>query len=182
MLVSAALFAYAMLADGSARVLRSVTQIDQRREHAVCWTRHSYYAGLAPSGGLRFPDDVAVFPLEYHPSESNHHQKELIWEGDQWLANGWLPSRRPTQYLTVRSRKSRRQLELEPCGENGPLPLVNHLDTHIDQLLIRTGGKYYWASMSAGRRKPSRSTRVASRDSATFMDRSQRPPGMIRNR
>lgn len=187
LLVSAALFAYAMLADGlGTRVrLRSVTQIDQRREHAVCWTRHSYYAGLAPSGGLRFPDDVAVFPLEYHPSESNHHQKELIWEGDQWLANGWLPSRRPTQYLTVRSRKSRRQLELgTPAEKTGPLPLVNHLDTHIDQLLIRTkDGKYYWASNveagAAAKAEPVDPLVASPRLQRTFMDHQPTPlPGM----
>jgi hypothetical protein len=44
------LFGYALIADGlGTRVrVRSVTQIDQRRGHAVCWARLSYYAGLAP--------------------------------------------------------------------------------------------------------------------------------------
>ena len=63
--VTAALFAYAVVADGlgtRARV-RSVTQIDQRNRRAVCWSRISYYAGLAPSRGLTFSDDIVVTAL-----------------------------------------------------------------------------------------------------------------------
>lgn len=63
--VTLVLFGYAVVADGlGTRVrVRSVTHIDQRRGHAVCWARLSYYAGLAPARGLSFPGDVAVTPL-----------------------------------------------------------------------------------------------------------------------
>lgn len=148
--VTLALFAYAIVADGlSTRVrLRSVTRIDQRHGQAVCWARQSYYSGLAPSTGMRFPDDIAVLPLEYQPMECDIHQQEFVWQQDQWLASGYLTSRRPTQYLTLRSRPSSRKLELrEPPDEAEPLPLTNRLGTQIEQLLIRTeDGKYYWAS------------------------------------
>jgi len=91
--VTLALFAYAMVADGlGTRIrIRSFTQIDQRRGHAACWARLSYYAGLAPFGGLRFPDDVAVIPFDYLPAEQESRTRELIWEDDQWLSSGWLP-------------------------------------------------------------------------------------------
>ena len=54
--VTAALFAYALLADGlSVRLrVRSFTRLDQRRGTAATWARLSYYAGMAPSGGLKF--------------------------------------------------------------------------------------------------------------------------------
>lgn len=148
--VTLALFAYAIVADGlGTRVrLRSVTRLDQRRGHTVCWARHSYYAGLAPSAGMRFPYDVAVLPLEYQPMESGGRQAELLLDQDQWLASGWLTSRRPTQYLTIRSRASSHRLELgEPADEAGPLSVTNRLGTRIEQLLIHAkDGRFYWAS------------------------------------
>jgi len=145
--VTLALFAYAVVADGlDTRVrVRSLTRLDQRRGQAVCWARQSYYSGLAPSGGLRFSEGTAVFPLEYTPSETQWHHHELSWDKDQWLASGWLTSRRPIQYLTVRSRASVNRLEI---GETGAeLTLTNRLGTRIEQLLVRAkDGKYYWAA------------------------------------
>jgi hypothetical protein len=148
--VTLALFAYAVVADGlGTRVrVRSVTRLDQRRGQAVCWARQSYYSGLAPSGGLRFPNDTAILPLEYTPSETRSHQQELLWGQDQWLASGWLTSRRPIQYLTVRTRPSANRLEIaEAADESKGLTLKNRLGTRIEQLLVRAkDGKYYWAA------------------------------------
>src|SRR5262249_11813678 len=55
LLITGMLFMYAVIADGlSVRVrARSFTHIDQRAGEAACWTRLSYYAGLAPSDGLK---------------------------------------------------------------------------------------------------------------------------------
>ncbi len=147
--VTLALFAYAMVADGlGTRVrARSVTQIDQRTGHAACWARLSYYAGLSPHGGLTFPDDVAVIPYEYLPGEDNR-MRELIWQGDQWLLSGWLPSRTPTQFLTVRSRRTTLGLKVAPsAGGSGALRVENGLGTHVEQLLVRDrDGRFFWAA------------------------------------
>jgi hypothetical protein len=149
-LVTLALFGYAMVADGLATRLRvrSVTQLDQRRGQAVCWARLSYYAGLAPSGGLKFASDIAVIPLEYLPGESASSLRELQWEGQQLMTGGWLMSRRPTQFLTMRSRESQRRLDLrEPAEPAGTAELTNRLGTRIEQLLVQgKNGKYYWAA------------------------------------
>jgi len=97
----AALFTYASLADGFATRVRarSLTWIDQRRGQAACWTRLSYYAGLSPAGGLTFPADVAVLPLEHSPASQRGgrgDQRVLEWEGDQQhLAAGFVPARTP---------------------------------------------------------------------------------------
>lgn len=150
--VTLALFLYALVADGlGTRVrVRSVTHLDQRSGRAVCWSRMSYYAGLAPSGGLRFGADTAVYPLEQTPPEWRGQQqprRELVWGDDQWLSSGWLRARMPTQLVTVRCRASRRGLEIEPVrGDAGHVRVTNRLGTPVRQLLVRTAdGTCYWA-------------------------------------
>jgi hypothetical protein len=144
------LFGYALIADGlGTRVrVRSVTQIDQRRGHAVCWARLSYYAGLAPADGLTFPADVAVLPLEHIPARTyslGAPRRTVLWEDDQRLVAGWLGSRTPTQYVTVRSRQSEHGLDIVPCREPDRLEIRNRLGTPIERLLVRAkDGKYYW--------------------------------------
>lgn len=142
LLITGGLFAYAVVADGlgvQARV-RSFTQIDQRLGQAVCWSRITYYAGLAPTNGLTFPQDVAVLPLE---SEGHDYQpgglkvRTLDWTSEgQRLIDGWLSSRTPTQYVTVRSRPSRAGLRwIDGAAGAGPR-LENQLGSPIKLLLI----------------------------------------------
>jgi hypothetical protein len=144
------LFGYAIVADGlGTRVrVRSFTQIDSRRGQAACWSRLSYYAGVAPFEGLRFPDEVAVIPLEYAPMDERTRERELIWEDDQWLASGWLASRTPAQYLTLRSRPTDLGLRIAPSKDSpGALRIENHLKTPIQQLVLRgRGDRYFWAA------------------------------------
>lgn len=151
--VTLVLFGYAVLADGlGTRVrVRSLTQIDQRRKQAVCRARLSYYCGLAPRRGLTFPEDVAVLPLQERPVHRYRDQplrRELIWEEDQQLRSGWLNSRTPTQYLTIRSRQTDRGLQvIGSPGDNGGLRVKNRLDTPIEQLAVCwAANQYYWAT------------------------------------
>ena len=148
--VTAALFAYAVVADGlgtRARV-RSVTRIDQRNQRAVCWSRISYYAGLAPSRGLTFSDDIVVVPLERIAREERGPRRDLIWRRDQWLVSGWLSSRTPTQFVTVRSRASQFGVTVDDASAaTGELGIKNGLGSEIHQLLVRTkDGKYFGSS------------------------------------
>ena len=148
--VTAALFAYAVVADGlgvRARV-RSVTRIDQRNQRAVCWSRISYYAGLAPSRGLTFSDDIVVVPLERIALEVGGGRRSMIWGQDQWMVSGWLNSRTPTQFVTVRSRASQLGLEVDDArAADGELSIKNGLGSEIHQLLVRTkDGKFFGAS------------------------------------
>jgi len=136
--VTLLLFGYAMIADGiGVRVrARSVTQIDQQSGRAECWARLSYYAGVAPGGGMTFPDDVAVLPISYAPFDDTGASRRLIWEpGQQHLRAGWLRSRTPLQLLTMRSRKTDARLDITP-DENGAMKLTNHLGTRVEQVLI----------------------------------------------
>ena len=101
--VTLLLFAYALMADGlDVRVrARSVTHLDQRSGRAVCWTRLSYFAGLTPRGGLRFPADTLVLPLEQMPGRISREQplfREVLWDEDQRFSSGWIASRTPAQF------------------------------------------------------------------------------------
>ena len=141
MLVSVALIGYAIFADGLATRLRvrSFTQLDQRTHQAACWARLSYYAGLAPSDGLLFSDNTAVLPLEKGNGSTGFggRSRYLAWTPDQHLTRGWLVSRTPTQYVTVRSYASRRELRVI-LGEDGQHSTVeNRLGARIRYLLLR---------------------------------------------
>ena len=117
-LVTLTLFAYALISDGlGVRVrMRSFTEIDQRAGRSVSWSRQSYYAGLAPSGGLTFPETVAVFPIEQYPAERQQGAlgtQWLVWGEQQNLATGYISSRSAAQFLVVESGPSSRRLLVE---------------------------------------------------------------------
>jgi hypothetical protein len=130
-----------MMADGlGVRIrARSFTRIDQTSGSAACWSRTAYYAGLAPSGGMEFPEDVAVLPLEVNrDQEETPPARALVWdEQRQHLASGWLGSRTPTQYLLLRSRQSKAQLRFIEAAESSELPKIeNALGTRIRHLVL----------------------------------------------
>ncbi len=155
-LVTLGLFAYAMMADGlGVRVrVRSLTEIDQRVGRATSWSRLSYYAGLAPSDGLTFSEDVAILPIEPHEMLETklQRQRTLEWaDGKQYLRRGWLPSRVPTQYLAMRTRATKAGLRI--LGRKGKgLRVRNELGTNLERLLVcdEQGAFYAAARVGAG--------------------------------
>jgi len=167
LVVTFLLFAYAILSDGlGTRVrVRSVTLLDSKRGEAVTWARLSYYTGLAPSDGLTFSEDVAVYPIlsESDVGGNASSRKEMLWDTDQRLLDGWLRSRTPTQYLTVRSAPSQRTVRIAPLpGAKSALGIENRLGVPIDGLAAcAADGTYYWAAnvgegatVRAGQAKP----------------------------
>ena len=142
-----ALFAYAIVSDGFGTTVRvrSFTTLDQRTGEAACWARLSYYAGMAPGKGLTMPNDVAAYPIL--PSWSNENSwipdRALVWDADQaQLTRGWLTSRTPTQYLTLRARKTPSRLDVLAGG--GKMQVANRLGTQIHSLLlIDEAGKFF---------------------------------------
>ena len=145
--VTAALFAYAFYTDGlRTRVrARSVTRINQSTGRTECWCRLSYYCGMAPGRGLRFSNDTAVYPLLAVPGEGTTTQRELTWYGDQRMTSGWLRSRTPAQFLTVRSRETNLKLGVGTPAK-GRLPIENGLAVEIQDILIRDAdGSFYSA-------------------------------------
>lgn len=142
-LVAAGLFGYAVVADGlGARVrIRSYTHIDQQQRHAANWSRQSYYAGLAPSRGLRYPTDTAVYPLEQVPHgqyRSGWGARELHWGEQQRLQRGYIASRVTSQFVAVRSRSSNAGLRFtDGTGQNPTTLRENQLGADIKLVFLR---------------------------------------------
>ena len=139
---TAALFAYALISDGlGVRVrVRSFTEIDQRAGRAVSWSRQSYYAGLAPSGGLTFPATAVVFPIEHYPVERQHGAlaaQWLVWGDGQNLASGYISSRSTAQFLVVESGPSSRGVLVEPEAGAAAVWATNRLEATIDRLVVK---------------------------------------------
>jgi hypothetical protein len=136
-LMTTTLFAYAVLSDGFGTIVRaqSFTSLNQATGEAACWTRLSYYSGMAPSQGLSMPDDVAVYPVIPGWNESSIDasigaEREMIWAPPEAkLIRGWLRSRTPTQFLTIRARKSPYRLDLSQSKDR--LAASNELGTAI---------------------------------------------------
>ncbi len=147
LLTTIALFGYAVVADGFGSQVRvhSFTRLDQRTGDASCWTRLSYYSGLAPGHGLTISSDTALYPIQ--PSWANDvnrsEQRTIVWNGDEGrYTQGWLNSRTPTQYLAVRSRKAPYRLEVLDSGDR--LRVKNGLGTTIQFLaVLSSAGKWY---------------------------------------
>lgn len=153
------LFAYAFLSDGLSTRARvhSFTSLDQRSGEAATWSRISYYAGLAPARGLRLPADVALYPIIPGWNTAGGgavlgSQRLLEWTEDgQRLTEGWLRSRTPTQYLTIRARKSPYRLDIQPKGD-GRLAIGNELGTPVEFLAVvdEAGEVFIGESIAAG--------------------------------
>ncbi|MEM9353030.1 MAG: hypothetical protein AAGA92_08450 [Planctomycetota bacterium] len=139
------LFAYGVLSDGfSVRTRsRSITWLDQHNGESVTWSRHSYYAGLAPGEGLTFDADTVVYPILPYRGRgflsggaNRADARELTWaENQQRLTRGWLASRTPTQYLTIRANAIDASLEIQSTGTAATV--INRLGTDVKLLVVQ---------------------------------------------
>jgi hypothetical protein len=139
------LLGYAMASDGFAlrSRVRSVTMLDQRRGESVSWTRISYYAGMAPSGGLRFSRDTAVYPI-LPTGAGNNQSVHTDWTDEQTLTSGWLRARTPTQLLTVTHRTADEQLAIGTEPGSNKMRMTNHLGANLLGLLVLAeDGNFY---------------------------------------
>ena len=142
LLITLGLVGYAMLTDGASvkSRIRSVTSVDQTAEYASTWARQSYYAGIAPSRGIAFDNDVVVLPVDYDPVvrlAGFGQARRARWEDEGYrLERGFLNSRTTAQFMVKRSRPSSIALEWNR-DENGKLlGATNRLQSKIVWLLV----------------------------------------------
>lgn len=148
---SLSLFGYSAVSHGFAvkSRVRSLTVLDQREQNAVTVSRIALFAGLAPSGGLEFPADTAVYPVWPH---SNEFETGVVdWSESQVLQSGWLRSRTRTQFLTTRHHKERGRLEVH-LDDDAKKTVANGFESDIVSLLItdRDGDVYFVNQLAAG--------------------------------
>lgn len=151
---SISLFSYSIVAHGFSTKsrIRSLTTVDQGANESVTTARVSLYSGLAPSGGLQFTADTAVYPV--WPSEGNNgfDSGTVDWTNQQALTSGWLKSRTRTQFYTVTKRDERGRLTISK-PVNQTLELTNGFEYDIEHLYVRgdDGQIYYGENVRAGR-------------------------------
>lgn len=154
--ITAGLFAYAIASDGFGSQVRahSFTTLDQRTGESACWTRLSYYSGLAP-GELTMPSDIILYPIipGWSRGSVDAHvrtKRDVVWDEDQaTLGRGWLRSRTPTQYLSIRARKSPHRLEF--AAPSGKLRVTNKLDAAIQYVAVIDEANKVWAGENLGK-------------------------------
>jgi hypothetical protein len=138
------LLVYGFTSEGFGTMVRarSFTLLDQKADSAVCWSRLSYFAGMTPSEGLDFPRDTLIYPIlpslrlgdQRESRRYANQRRELHWIGSQRLVDGWLASRTPTQYLTITSRDSNKEIGIEVHEES--VAATNRLGVNIQTLVV----------------------------------------------
>lgn len=153
LIITVSLFAYALFTDGLGVRLRarSFIDLDQAAGHAAGWSRQSYYASIAPSRGLQFPEDCTVFGIAHKPANgepSGSRRTVLEWDGQQTLETGYIASRTSVQYMVQRSTKSEAKLNVRSALRAGEGPQVeNRLGADVEYLLLRDRrGEYFSAA------------------------------------
>ena len=117
------------------------TMLDQVRKQAA--TRGSmslYAAGMTPSGGLRFPRDVAVFPLGPDGTGSRERQSLDLTDSQRFSA-GAIQARSPTNLEEIGFRPARERLNF--TREAGGMTVVNGLGVTVSALRYRDGDTVY---------------------------------------
>ncbi len=142
------LFAYSLIADGFSIRSRvhSFTWLDQQRKSAVSLSRLSLYAPFAPSAGLKFSPECAVFPI--WPASGVFEGGSVDWSAnDQRLSSGWFRSQTWTQFQTVEHRDERGRLDYTPPTDaKAPtLAVSNGLSWDLDYLAVKVADQQWYA-------------------------------------
>ncbi|MBX3440702.1 MAG: hypothetical protein KF861_24640, partial [Planctomycetaceae bacterium] len=147
---SLALLAYSSIAHGfSTRSrARTLTMVDQRSNTAVSIARLSLFSGIAPTGGLQFSPETAVYPI--WPRLGGFTSGSVDWTERQALP-GWLESRTRTQYLTVAHRDERGRLQVAPPTD-GRMKITNGFEWTLEAVVVSdaAGELYFGKHIAAG--------------------------------
>ena len=151
LMTSLLLFGYTIVAHGfsvKARC-RSLTFIDQAAQSAVTFGRLSLYAGQAPSAGMQFSRDTAVYPI--WPENEQFESGQVDWTNSQNLTSGWLRSRTRTQFMTVGHRAERGRLEVTSSSPD-KLTVANGFEWGFEPLVVvnEQGRLFVGKSVPAG--------------------------------
>jgi hypothetical protein len=137
------LAAYAFLGEGLAVRGRATTFtiLDQTTKQAATRASVSLYAGgIAPSGGLTFPAQFAVFPLGTD-STGLRAATALDLTDSQRFSNGMLQARSPSNFEEIAYGPARERLSFERNGNE--FSVVNGLGNRVTQLYYRESGRIY---------------------------------------
>jgi hypothetical protein len=134
---------YVVAGEGLGVRARAVTftMLDEVRKQAS--TRGSvslYAAGMTPAGGLRFPRDVAVFPIGPDGTGSRDRQTLDLTDAQRFSA-GVIQARAPANFEQIGLRPARERLSFN--REAGGMSVVNGLGATVTMLRYRDGDTVY---------------------------------------
>lgn len=117
------------------------TILDEDAKQAATRAAVSLYAaGMAPSGGLTYGRDVAVFMLGPSGSGSRERQTLDLTNGQQY-ASGEMQARSPTNVEQILFRPARERLTF--TREADGFSVLNGLDATLTHLQYRDGDTHY---------------------------------------
>ncbi|MEZ6115061.1 MAG: hypothetical protein R3C28_00585 [Pirellulaceae bacterium] len=144
-LVTIALLTYSILHDGlGTRIrIRSFTSLTADNE-MTAWSRQTYYAGLAPSGGMTFDQNTAVFVVDPDPYDAPK-EREVDWVDSQRLGNGYLRSRVLSQFATMTTKTQSPEFSIQAIQEDGQIRVTNHSQVMLEHVICKgLDGKTYY--------------------------------------
>lgn len=154
LITTAALLAYGIIADGfgTQSRIRQVTWVDGQSGDAFDRVRATYFAGLQPRDGIRFPADAEVM---HYPdredgnwqtlAEREHRVKAsvLIDEDTQQFDSRVLPSRTQQQFVVHQPLHNLGALEIVPFDESR-ITVNNSFAFDLRSVVIRDKSGKYW--------------------------------------
>jgi hypothetical protein len=134
------LFGYGLLKDGIGTTVRrrAYVHLDQTSGRMQTWSRQTYYASLAPYGGLQFPLNAAVYPILLDTQgggRQSSNPNRIQWAGSQHLRRGYIGSRTLSQFLVIQPTKST-AANIAFSTSDGKLAARNELGGRIAHLLV----------------------------------------------
>ncbi|MEE2935531.1 MAG: hypothetical protein VYA84_05995 [Planctomycetota bacterium] len=159
LLMTLGIFGYALISDGVQTQVRTrqITWVDAASGYQLQQNRQTYFAASGREEGIRLPDDVALYPVQYssiyRDGYYNRGMREVESEvvevgGDRVHRGDFFPSRRQVQYLTLAVNEVMGYVRFsEPDSV-----ATNELELNFEKLLVRDFSGKYWAvsNLAAG--------------------------------
>lgn len=166
MITTLAMFGYGIVSDGFGTVarIRQMTWIDGASGDAGERIRSTYFAGISPGEGMRFPASAEVvrYPNNMGKSWNELHQGsdvpigKVILDGEtQQFDSAFLPSRQQTQFISHQPRFKVGTIELI-VDDNGQHRIRSSLDFPMRTVVTHADDGRYWvvANLPAGQTRP----------------------------
>ncbi|MGB7325060.1 MAG: hypothetical protein WBD31_09320 [Rubripirellula sp.] len=157
MLTTIAMFSYGIVSDGFGTMtrIRQLTFIDGTSGDGGERYRATFFAGVRPSDGIKFPTQAEVmqYPEGGEQSWQEHYFKQpaimgniTIDDQSQRFDSSFLPSRTQRQFVVHLPRRNIGRVNLVPATETEPAKVESTLAFSLDSIVLRDHNGDYWTT------------------------------------